>query len=80
MKQIGEDDMLEYVEDATEWEQELDLKIFRGWFESIFPRLSDEYLDGQSKRMEEALGGPKGTARAVWPLSLILARKKREDR
>ncbi len=76
-KQIGENDVPEYVEGAKEWEQEFDLDLFRGWFESIFPRLTDDYLDGQSKRMEEALGGRKEKTRAVWPLSMILARKKR---
>ena len=79
-KQIREKIGLEYVEDAKEWEQEFDLDMFRGWFEHILPRLSGEYLDRQSKRMGEALGGSKGKAGAVWPLSLILARKRRKDR
>ena len=76
-KQIGENDVLEYVEDAKEWEYEFDLDWFRGSFQSIFPRLDEDYLNSQLKRMEVALG-PERKTKALWPLSLILARKKRE--
>jgi SAM-dependent methyltransferase len=77
-KQIGTNDVLEFVEDAKEWEYQFDLDWFRGWFESLFPRMNDEYLNSQLGKLEEALGGPKEKTRAIWPLSMILARKKKE--
>ena len=76
-KQIGKNDVLEYIEDAKEWEYEFtDLEWFEGWFTSLFPRISGEYLTAQLKRMEEALGGNKVTTKAIWSVSMILARKK----
>ena len=77
-RQIGPNDILEYVEDAKEWEQDVDLDWFKGWFESLFPRLEDNYLAEKLKRMENALA-KKGKTRAVWPLSLILAGKEGES-
>ena len=72
--QIGPEDVLRYVDDATEWQHDADLDWFKGYFESIFPKLEDIYLTSQLHKIQAAFG-QGGKTRAVWPLSLILASK-----
>jgi SAM-dependent methyltransferase len=79
LRQIGINDVPEFAEDAKDWEYQYDLDWFRGWFESMFPRMSDEHLHSQLDKVEEALGGRKQKTRAVWIASMILVRKKRES-
>ena len=73
--QIAPTDTVEYVEDAGDWQHEVDLEWFRGWFESLFPKIDGSYLNEMLLKLKEALG-PSGTTRAVWPVVLLLASKK----
>lgn len=66
---------LEYVEDAKDWQQDVNLDWFRGWFESLFPKIESPYLHSMLERMEAALS-PHGSTRAVWPVVILLASKR----
>ena len=66
-RQVGPNDVLEDVEEAKEWEQEVGLDWLTGWFETLFSRLDHEYLTHQLARIEKALS-EKRTTRAVWPV------------
>ena len=68
-------DEIEYVEHAKDWQQDVNLNWFRGWFESLFPKIESAYLNDMLQRMGAALG-PRGTTRAVWPVVLLLASKR----
>lgn len=73
--QVARSDELEYVEDAKDWQQSVDLAWFRGWFESLFPKMDATHLSEMEQRMEAALG-PQGSTRAVWPVVILLASKR----
>lgn len=73
--QIRPGEVLEYVENAKEWEHEVDVPWLRGWFSSLMPKIEQTALETQMSRMEEALRAAGGKTRAVWPVVLILATK-----
>ncbi|ETN43072.1 uncharacterized protein HMPREF1541_02230 [Cyphellophora europaea CBS 101466] len=73
--QIDFSERVEFVQDASEWQQEVNIDWFRGWFESLFPTISPAYLDDMLPKLGTALG-LHGSTRAVWPVVLLLASKK----
>jgi hypothetical protein len=65
-------ELVQYIENATEREQTLDLDWFRGWFLSMSPVVEQHHLDEMLANMRRALE-LTGTTRGVWPVVLLLA-------
>ena len=73
--QVNVTDQVEFLEDVQDWQQDVNLDWFRGWFESLFPKIDAVRLTSMLEAMETALG-PRGTTRAVWPVVILLASKR----
>ena len=77
--QIGPDEALEFVENAREWEMQVDAKWLEGWFRSLMPKIQEEILVEHMPMLKEIIGRTGGQVRARWPVVLILATKERES-
>lgn len=73
--QVAHSDEVEYIEDAKDWQQEVDLDWIRGWFDSLFPRVDSGRLNDTLSKLNTALG-PQRSTRAVWPVVILLASRK----
>jgi SAM-dependent methyltransferase len=71
---VGPLDRIEFLEDVKDWQQDVNLDWFRGWFESLSPKVDSIRLDDMLEAMDAALG-PQGSTRAVWPVVVLLASK-----
>lgn len=72
---VGPQESVELVEDAQDWQQEVDLDWIRGWFKSLSPEIDPSYLEDKIGKMAELFDSNAKT-RAVWPVVLLLACKK----
>ena len=75
--QIGPDEILEYVEEAREWEMQVDAEWLEGWFRSLMPKIHEGFLMEHMTTLKEIFRQAGGQVRAQWPVVLILATKER---
>jgi SAM-dependent methyltransferase len=73
--QVSHSDQVEYIENAKDWQQQVDLDWIRGWFESLFPTVDTGHLNDTLRKLEAAYGAQK-SVRAVWPVVILLASRK----
>jgi hypothetical protein len=76
-KRVGENDMVETIENDAEWQSVKDVQWLKGFFATLLPRVYEKDIHDLWTELETIIRGDQ--VEISWPLEQIVATKRRVE-